>query len=86
MIDKCVICGDDVPEGRQICPKCENTYKGERNMTEREARVYLSNEIFKGNFTADQMEALKVLLEELYELATYRAIGTVEEFATAKKG
>lgn len=21
--DKCVICGEDVPEGRQICPECE---------------------------------------------------------------
>lgn len=55
-------------------------------MTESEAREFLSNEIFKGNFTAEQMGALKVLLEELLELAQYRAIGTVEDFAAAKKG
>ncbi len=54
-------------------------------MTENEARTYLSNEIFKGNFTSEQMEALKVLLGELLELAQYRAIGTVTEFAEAMK-
>lgn len=23
--NKCVMCGDIIPEGRQVCPKCENT-------------------------------------------------------------
>ena len=22
MEDKCIVCGDDIPEGRQVCPKC----------------------------------------------------------------
>ena len=28
--DKCVVCGADVPEGRQVCPHCENTINKER--------------------------------------------------------
>lgn len=23
-VDKCVICGEPIPEGRQVCPLCEN--------------------------------------------------------------
>ena len=26
MEDRCIICGEIVPEGRQICPKCEEAY------------------------------------------------------------
>lgn len=26
--DRCASCGEDIPEGRQVCPSCENT-KGE---------------------------------------------------------
>lgn len=26
--DRCASCGKDIPEGRQVCPSCENT-KGE---------------------------------------------------------
>ena len=24
MVDRCAVCGDPVPEGRQICPICED--------------------------------------------------------------
>ncbi len=24
MTDRCVCCGDEVPEGRQVCPMCES--------------------------------------------------------------
>ena len=24
-VDRCVCCGDVIPEGRQVCPKCERT-------------------------------------------------------------
>lgn len=24
MKDRCVVCGKDIPEGRQVCPECEN--------------------------------------------------------------
>ena len=24
MEDRCVICGDIIPEGRQVCPNCED--------------------------------------------------------------
>ena len=24
MTDKCIMCGEVIPEGRQVCPKCEN--------------------------------------------------------------
>lgn len=27
MVDRCVCCGAIIPEGRQICPKCENVAK-----------------------------------------------------------
>ena len=37
MDDKCVCCGEYVPEGRQVCPTCDKTYvslkdSGERTM------------------------------------------------------
>ena len=31
MEDRCVICGEIVPEGRQVCPLCEKKYGGEDN-------------------------------------------------------
>ena len=33
MENRCVVCGAIIPEGRQICPNCENGYhpKQERN-------------------------------------------------------
>ena len=24
MVDRCIVCGEIIPEGRQVCPKCEN--------------------------------------------------------------
>ena len=30
-LNKCVVCGDIIPEGRQVCPRCEN-----KNSTEGE--------------------------------------------------
>ena len=30
MIDRCVVCGEIVPEGRQVCPVCENS--GEKEL------------------------------------------------------
>jgi hypothetical protein len=24
MIDRCVCCGSEIPEGRQVCPRCED--------------------------------------------------------------
>ena len=32
MVDRCVMCGEIIPEGRQICPICE---KGEHNMADK---------------------------------------------------
>jgi RNA polymerase subunit RPABC4/transcription elongation factor Spt4 len=26
--DRCVCCGDVIPEGRQVCPKCEGDVDG----------------------------------------------------------
>ena len=31
MVDRCAICGDPIPEGRQVCPLCEDKYTGELN-------------------------------------------------------
>ena len=28
MEERCVFCGAIIPEGRQVCPNCENKYKG----------------------------------------------------------
>lgn len=36
--DRCVCCGEIVPEGRMVCPYCEN-----HNMTDREAVAILKN-------------------------------------------
>ena len=30
--EKCVICGDIVPEGRQVCPKCESDKNEDRDI------------------------------------------------------
>jgi hypothetical protein len=27
MTNRCVCCGVEIPEGRQVCPKCEDTVK-----------------------------------------------------------
>lgn len=27
MVDRCMICGDPIPEGRQVCPICEDRIK-----------------------------------------------------------
>lgn len=29
MSEKCVICGNDIPEGRQVCPECEEANKND---------------------------------------------------------
>ena len=29
MEDRCVICGESIPEGRQVCPLCEKKYGGD---------------------------------------------------------
>lgn len=26
MVDRCLICGEIIPEGRNVCPSCENLY------------------------------------------------------------
>lgn len=32
MVDRCAVCGDPVPEGRHVCPLCEDRYaEGKRN-------------------------------------------------------
>ena len=28
MVDRCAICGDPIPEGRQVCPLCQDKYTG----------------------------------------------------------
>ena len=28
MEERCVICGESIPEGRQVCPLCEKKYGG----------------------------------------------------------
>ncbi|MBR5109883.1 MAG: hypothetical protein IK099_06780 [Clostridia bacterium] len=33
MEDRCVICGEIIPEGRQVCPLCEKKY-GEKDFAE----------------------------------------------------
>ena len=30
-VDRCVCCGEIVPEGRQVCPQCENEAKQNGN-------------------------------------------------------
>lgn len=40
-VDKCVICGEIVPEGRQVCPACENNFTTKRKTIE--ASVTLQN-------------------------------------------
>lgn len=29
MSEKCVVCGNDIPEGRQVCPECEEANKND---------------------------------------------------------
>ena len=34
--NRCVICGDIIPEGRQVCPTCESGHRVNRDVPERE--------------------------------------------------
>ncbi len=53
-LDRCVVCGDYVPEGRMVCPKCEmcdNKYKTIKNGTpekkhKKTLRRFVKNKIF----------------------------------------
>lgn len=29
-METCVICGEPIPEGRMVCPKCEKKYEEEK--------------------------------------------------------
>ena len=40
----CVICGEEIPEGRQVCPSCEFNEKGDKvdeNMARKSFRARL---------------------------------------------
>ena len=45
MEDHCVMCGEIVPEGRQVCPLCEKKYGGADNSNSQ--AVFLSQKIRK---------------------------------------
>lgn len=42
-VDRCVCCGEIVPEGRQVCPRCENgaEQNGNKKTTYREELIDL---------------------------------------------
>lgn len=49
-VEKCLMCGEDIPEGRQICPTCEERIIKEKEKTD---TIY-SNYIYRGDvFFAD---------------------------------
>lgn len=45
MEDKCVICGEIIPEGRQVCPKCEHPVSA-NNQTEKLIQGNLNFHLF----------------------------------------
>ena len=47
MEDHCVMCGEIIPEGRQVCPMCEKKYGGSDN-SESQAAFLFRNPKSKG--------------------------------------
>lgn len=42
MVDRCLICGEIVPEGRNVCPSCENLYVNRTPNNQLNERVVLA--------------------------------------------
>ncbi len=49
MSDKCVICGEIIPEGRQVCPNCESESKNMNKFCNAEANICLKCKAEKCN-------------------------------------
>lgn len=64
MDNKCVCCGADIPEGRQICPKCNNFTVDDR-----------IEQAYRQGYEAGakQLAEAKKLLENAYEVIKSRS-------------
>lgn len=67
--NRCVSCGDIIPEGRQVCPTCENT--GGRNCRDLFRRIA---EEYKGSIAETED---KVMIQSKNEIASYYQGGGV---------
>ena len=55
MEDHCVMCGEIIPEGRQVCPVCEKKYGGSDN-SESQAAFLMQRPKYKGKPAQDHKE------------------------------
>lgn len=62
--DKCVICGNYVPEGRQVCPNCEKE-KGEIEMENIEQ---IKSELAKAKAETEKYKAVAFYLARLHRV------------------
>ena len=54
--NRCVCCGESVPEGRMVCPVCENKVRRNRNMNDKQMdRVLELVGIVLGDYLADEL-------------------------------
>ncbi len=44
MENRCLFCNDIIPEGLQICPKCESEWSGQAN-TPKQRKIYIAGKI-----------------------------------------
>ena len=78
--NKCVRCGEIIPEGRQVCPNCESKYKRltkEKSTTKNTKIVYNEN-----GFAIMSKELVDMLLQDhnrLWELENKIENGTLIE-------
>lgn len=48
--ERCVICGDIVPEGRQVCPKCASDKNEDKDIKRLKNKAKFYYELVKSNF------------------------------------
>jgi hypothetical protein len=67
--DRCVCCGEIVPEGRQVCPRCEIELQSKPDVG---AVLGVEEKIDENLISEDWIKIYKTHLIEFYELCGFR--------------
>lgn len=65
MVDKCVMCGEVIPEGTQVCPKCAS------NQKEMLDALIAGQETLQRSIKAERDEAVREFAQSLKATAFY---------------
>lgn len=66
MEDRCVCCGECVPEGRQVCWGCENSVVRGRRMTNLESNIFHEWQDLSG-FNQEELDRVVKPFLKVYE-------------------